>query len=219
MNARRRSLIGLAALGLLPPGVALADHGWNAIDMTGISPDLNLSMTRARDGKAVTQADYLGKVVMLYFGYTNCPDICPLTLSNAVRVLDLLGQQAAGVRVLFVTVDPNRDTLQVLKQYAAAFSPEVEGLRGTPDALMALARRYRIAYSVTPAHDGQAYEVTHSSAIYVFDRTGKARLLVPSLSTQSTNVAGVAADLRRLLAPHPQRGMFSHLMEFFRSFV
>ncbi len=175
-------------------------HGeWHAADVSGAAPALDLSMTRANDGKAVSAADYRGKVTLLYFGYTFCPDVCPLTLSNVTRVLKTLGPDADGVRVLFVTVDPNRDTPAVLQRYVAAFDPRIDGLRGDPNQLAALARRYRVAYSVDPHGAGGRYEVTHSSAIYVFDRSGKARLLVSSLSTDHPDIDGTAADLRALL--------------------
>ncbi len=156
-------------------------------------------MTRASDGKPVTETDYRGQVVMLYFGYTFCPDVCPTTLSNVSRILDRLGSRAPQVRVLFVTVDPNRDTLPVLAAYVKNFAPQIEGLRGAPDQLAALARRYRVVYSVTPETKGQPYEVTHSSAIYVFDKSGAARLLVSPLTISNVDIAGVTADLKRLI--------------------
>jgi protein SCO1/2 len=115
------------------------------------------------------------------------------------------------VRVLFVTVDPNRDTLTVMKQYAASFAPQVQGLRGTPDALASLARRYRIEYSVTPKSAGHPYEVTHSSAVYVFDSSGAARLLIPSLALQAPDIAGVTADLHQLINAGGEGGFISHI--------
>jgi len=156
-------------------------------------------MTRAADRKTVTAADYRGKVTLLYFGYSFCPDVCPMTLSNVARVLREIGPRASDIRVLFVTVDPDRDTLAVLKPYAAAFAPQVDGLRGDPDQLAALARRYRVAYSVSPASPGHVYEVTHSSGIYAFDRLGRPRLLISSLSSARPDVTGTAEDLRALL--------------------
>jgi protein SCO1/2 len=214
----RRPLLGLLLGGVfaLP---AHADHGWHDIDMSGISPPLEFSMTRAGDGRRVTQADYRGNVVLLYFGYTFCPDVCPLTLSNVTHILTKLGKEADRVRVLFVTVDPDRDTLPVLRQYAAAFGPQVDGLRGTPDALVALARRYRLEYSVAPASAGHPYTVTHSSAIYVFDQTGAARLLIPSLASQSPDIDGVTADLRRLIEGGAHQGTISHWLAYLRSLV
>jgi len=104
---------------------------------------------------------------------------------------------------LFVTVDPNRDNLPALKRYVALFAPQMVGLRGTPDELAALARRYRVAYSVTPAHEGHPYEVTHSSLVYVFDQNGNARLLVDSMATQKPDVVGTEDDLRRLIVQRP----------------
>ena len=217
----RRRLLGAGlAAGLLAGGPALADHGWHDIDMQGVSPPLRFSMTRASDGRTVTGADYRGKLVLLYFGYTFCPDVCPMTLGNIARILQRLGKQATQVRALFVTVDPNRDTLPVLKQYAAAFAPEVVGLRGTPDALTALARRYRVAFSVTPASKTAPYQVTHSSAIWVFDRSGAVRLLVPSLASADADLNGVTSDLRRLLAEPPAGdGAMSQALDLLRRLI
>jgi protein SCO1/2 len=168
---------------------------WHLTDISGAMPPLDFSMTRANDGQAVAAGDYRGKVTVLYFGYTHCPDVCPTTLANLSGALKLLGHKAKNVRVLFVSVDPDRDTLPVLKSYVAAFAPQVDGLRGTPNALTALTRRYRAIYNVTPASPGHPYEVTHSNTIYVFDRTGRARLV--GTSTQDTK--GIADDVERLL--------------------
>ncbi len=184
---------------------------WHETEITGAMPDLNFTMTRAEDGKEVTAADYKGKVTLLYFGYTFCPDICPTTLANVAQILKGLGDDASEVRVLFVTVDPNRDTPKVLNQYTDAFSPEVDGLRGTPDQLAALARRYRVAYSIKPSDDPTKYEVTHSPAIYVFGKQGKVRLLISSLGTSKPDVKGAEADLRRLLGDNEESGWFGWL--------
>lgn len=125
-----------------PPGMT---------DIKGIMPALDLSMTRANDDAVVKASNYLGKVSVLYFGYTHCPDVCPTTLSNLTLALGALGGDANKVRVLFVSVDPERDTLPVLKAYVAAFAPQIDGLRGSTNEVARLARRYRVAYSVTPA--------------------------------------------------------------------
>lgn len=205
----RRRLAGLVAAGI---GIAcLAGCGsgakWHAIDVSGSLPPLSLAMTRAEDGKPVTQAAYRGKVVLLYFGYTNCPDVCPQTLANIDDVLTRLGAGARDIRVLFVTVDPNRDTAAALAAYARNFGPQIIGLRGTPDQLARLARRYRVVYSVAPASEGHPYEVTHSSAVYVFDGSGAARLLVAGLASPTPDLEGTAADLRRLLAQSQPGGV------------
>ncbi len=205
MRDRIPSLSAFALTGLIfalvlsgfAPGPARA---WNSTEMTGALPALKFTMTRARDGKTVTAADFKGKIVLLYFGYTFCPDVCPTTLMNVTDMLKHLGKRADDVRLLFVTVDPNRDSLAVLKQYAGSFAPQVVGLRGTPDQLATLAKRYRVAYSVTPAHDGKPYEVTHSSAVYVFNRTGDIKLIFTSLSKPNVKLGATLADLRGMVA-------------------
>ena len=185
-----------------------------AIDISGNSPPLEFAMTRASDGRRVTEADYRGRIVMLYFGYTFCPDVCPTTLANVADILKRLGPDAERVRLLFVTVDPDRDTLPVLADYVKNFAPQIDGLRGDSDQIASLARRYRIAYSVTPATGTRPYEVTHGSAIYVFDATGAARLLIPSLGSTTGDIAGVTADLRRLIEGANPPGLFARLMRF-----
>jgi protein SCO1/2 len=210
-NAR---LGGLLCAGALALAVAACDESqpWHETEITGALPDLAFTMTRADDGQTVTAADYRGKIVLLYFGYTFCPDVCPMTLSNIAQILDRLGPQAEDVRVLFVTVDPNRDTLPVLKQYAAAFAPELDGLRGNPAQLAALAKRYRVAYSVRPKTAEHDYEVTHGSAVYVFDGTGKVRLLLSSLATGKPEIAGSTADLKRLIAGSQPQDLLHRLL-------
>jgi protein SCO1/2 len=190
------ALVGVLAL----EACAKAAHWSAGDDVTGVFPPLAFTLTRATDGKVVTEADYRGRVPLLYFGYTFCPDVCPTTLLNVAQVLKRLGPSADQVRVLFVTVDPNRDTLPILKDYGAEFSPEVDSLRPTPDQLAGLARRYRAAYSVSPGDKDHPYAVTHSSAIYVFDKRGNARVLFTSLSTDMPNIDGAGADLRQLIA-------------------
>jgi protein SCO1/2 len=211
----RRALGGMAGagLGLLLLGGCSDDAKWHAIDVTGSSPPLKFTMTRAADGKTVTEADYRGHIVMLYFGYTYCPDVCPTTLANIDDILKRLGPEAQQVRVLFVTVDPKRDTLPVLAAYTKNFGPDVVGLRGTDDEIAALARRYRVVYSVTIDPKEKSYAVTHSSAIYVFDRTGAARLLVPSLATTSPDIAGTADDLTRLVQNAHPPGLLARLLQ------
>ena len=203
------SAIGLAAVLLAG---CRNDAKWHATEISGAFPALAFDMTRAQDGKEVTAAEYHGDIVMLYFGYTYCPDVCPTTLTNVAAALREIGVDAKHVRLLFVTVDPDRDSVEVLKSYTAAFAPEIDGLRGTPDALAALARRYRVSYSVTPESKDHAYEVTHSSAIFVFDGSGAVRLLVTSLATPKPDVDGTAADLRRLVAEAHRPGFLARIL-------
>ena len=191
------TIFRLAAVCLTVLLAACGDGGarWHATDITGSMPALKFSLTRASDGAAVHGDDYRGKVVVLYFGYTHCPDVCPATLANLADAIAKLGVGGNDVRVLFVTVDPSRDSAPVLAGYAHAFAPQIDGLRGTDDQLTDIARRYRVIYRVTPDSPGHAYEVMHSDAVFFFDRSGRARLV----STKTDDIEGTAADLKRLL--------------------
>lgn len=207
--SRRLVLLGGTLL-LAAPSPAFA-YDWHGTDITGYVPNLSFDMMDANTGKPVTQADFRGEFVLLYFGYTQCPDVCPLTLQRVAQVFDTLGKDRQHFRFLFVTVDPDRDTLPILKGYTAAFSPLFVGLRGDGNAVARFARRYRIGYSVSPATKTHPYEVTHSSAIYVFAPDGSPRLLLGSLSTTDPDIAGTAADLEHLLHTR-SRGLLSRLI-------
>jgi protein SCO1 len=159
-------------------------------DISGAMPRLDFHLVRASDGAAVTGESYRGHVVALYFGYTNCPDICPATLANLAGMVNKVGSK--NVEVLFVTVDPKRDTLPILERYVNAFSAQFEGLRGTDEELADLARRYRVAYSVNP---GPPYSVMHSNAVFFFDATGRVRLV----TTDTSHTDAMAEDVKRLL--------------------
>jgi len=163
-------------------------HAFHMTDISGGMPKLDFHMTA--DGKAVSAADFRGKVVALYFGYTHCPDVCPTTVANLTDMLGKVG--SPDVRVLFVTVDPERDTDAVMADYAKAFSPQVVGLRGSDNQLASLARTYRVAYQVKK---GSPYEVMHSNAVFFFDRDGRARLV----TTDTSDANAMAEDVKRLL--------------------
>ena len=209
-----RWLAVLFCVGLLAFGLSSCDkpQPWHETDISGAMPPLTFTMTRAEDGKTVTGADYRGKVTMLYFGYTFCPDVCPTTLSNIAEILSRLGPEAKDMRVLFVTVDPNRDSLAGLKDYTDAFAPQIDGLRGDAAQLSAFAKRYRISYSVTPKTADHDYEVSHGSAVYVFDRTGKIRLLVTGMSTPTPGIDDIVADLKRLLDEDSSPNLLQRLL-------
>jgi protein SCO1/2 len=179
-----------AALFLALMLAACGRSGFHMTDISGAMPKLDLHMTRASDGAAVSGKSYRGKVVVLYFGYTNCPDVCPATLANLTGMLGKLDSK--NVQILFVTVDPHRDTPKQLSEYAKAFSSQIEGLRGNDNQLADLARRYRVAYSVDPK---EPYTVMHSNAVFFFDPTGRIRLV----TTDTTDTVAMAADVERLL--------------------
>lgn len=166
-------------------------------NITGLMPQLEFRLND-QDNQVVSAENFRGEVVLLYFGYTQCPDACPATLAMLRQALRTLGPGAAGVRVLFVSVDPQRDTAAVLKRYVGYFGPQFVGLRGDDTALNALTRRYRVAYHREKPDAHGYYAVDHSSAVFIFDRTGDARLLAGSTS----GAAAIAADLRRLLSSY-----------------
>lgn len=161
---------------------------WHMTDISGAMPRLDFRMTA--EGKPVSGEDYRGKVVALFFGYTHCPDVCPATLANLTDMAAKLN--SPDLRILFVTVDPDRDTDTVMSDYAKAFSPQVVGLRATPNQLANLARTYRVAYDVKK---GPPYEVVHSNAVFFFDKDGKTRLV----TTDTSNAEAMAEDVKRLL--------------------
>lgn len=160
--------------------------GWHMTDISGGMPRLDFHLSE--NGRPVTGEDFRGKVVALYFGYTHCPDVCPTTLANLTQ----MAEKSPDIRILFVTVDPDRDTDAVLNDYAKAFSPQVVGLRGSANQLADLARRYRVAYTVKK---GPPYEVMHSNAVFFFDRYGRARLV----TTDTSDPSAMAEDVKRLL--------------------
>jgi len=190
-----RRFRALALVALLALAGCHHDLSPQDVNIAGLVPDLALDMTDVQTGKPVTAADFAGKVTLLYFGYTNCPDVCPATLYNVDRILRGLGPLAAKVQLLFVTVDPDRDTPSVLAQYTALFGPNIIGLRGNADQLYSLARRYRVVFSVVKT---PVYSVTHSAAIYVFNADGKAQFLIAGLDTTTPDIKGITADIANI---------------------
>ncbi|WP_266159353.1 SCO family protein [Dyella silvatica] len=150
--------------------------GWRLTNVTGHMPDLDFKLIDDQ-GKTVTGKDFRGKAVLLFFGYTHCPDVCPLTLAQLHVVMQRLGPQADQARILFVSVDPARDTPDIMHAYVNAFDPRAVGLTGSAGDVEALAKRYRSAFTREPNKGDNNYDVSHSSAIYLFDQDGKARLL------------------------------------------
>jgi protein SCO1/2 len=147
-------------------------------------------------GKLESSKDFLGKVVVLYFGYTHCPDVCPTTMAHLARAEQLLGPQGKDVQVIFVTVDPKRDTPKVLDAYVHAFMSSAIGLSGTVAQTKTLAGRYHVSYSYGKPDAHGNYVVNHSAAIYVFGPHGNGRLI----GTELTPPEGIAHDVHQLLA-------------------
>ena len=170
---------------------------WSLYDVSGHLPDLKFSL-QGEGNRVITQNDMKDKTVLMFFGYASCPDICPTTMAQLTEVLEKLGDEAKDVRIIFVSVDPHRDTPDVLQAYVNAFNKNAIGLTGTERQVADLARRYRVAYQIEkpkPGDDAKIYDVTHSRGVFIFDRTGRARLLAPD--TEKVDV--VTQDLRQLL--------------------
>ena len=166
------------------------------IDITGstaFGKDFNLLDP---DGKVRTLADFKGKVVLMFFGYTQCPDICPTTLTEMQQVMALLGPQSDKVQVLFVTVDPERDTAAILKQYVPAFDPRFLGLRPADDAaLEKVAKDFKIYYKKVPGTSPGSYTMDHTAGSYAFDPEGRLRLYIK----HAQGPEALAHDLKELL--------------------
>lgn len=175
------------------------DGRWHGKDISGLMPELDFELMGSR-GETVTPQDSAGTIRLLYFGFTSCPDVCPTTLTDLRKAVNQLPRDYRDdVTTLFVSVDPERDTPERLASYASFFGDQVVGLTAAESELRELSKRYRTTFGYDePDADGN-YNVSHSSAVYVFDRTGKARLLLrPGLTTQqvSEDLAQLAKESR-----------------------
>jgi protein SCO1/2 len=148
------------------------------------------------NGKPRTLADFKGKVVMVFFGYTQCPDVCPTTMAEMASVMQKLGPQADQVQVLFITLDPERDTQQLLAGYVPAFDKRFLGLRGTLEQTAKTAKDFKVFYAKVPGSDPKTYTIDHTAGTYVFDRDGKLRLFM----RHDEKPDEIAHDLRQLLS-------------------
>ena len=187
----------LVCVAILLAGCSEKSPDWTLYNVTGHLPDLQFTLQGAGN-RTVTERDLQGKTVLLFFGYASCPDICPTTMAQLSEVLQKLGDDARDVRVLFISVDPHRDTPDVLQAYVDAFNNQAIGLTGNEAQVADLARHYRIAYQIEkpkPGDSADTYNVTHSRGVFVFDNRGKARLL----ASDTDNVDAVTADLRKLI--------------------
>jgi protein SCO1/2 len=140
-----------------------------------------------QDGRARTRADFKGQVTVLLFGFTHCPDLCPTTLSNLAAVLDQLGEDRDRVEIVFITVDPERDTSGVLRDYLSGFGPNFIGLTGEAVAIRKVAKTFKVFFQKKPLPDGD-YTMDHSAVIYILDPQGRVRLMF-SAGRQPEDVA------------------------------
>ena len=166
---------------------------FHASDVSGKFAGADFKLTD-HNGKLRTLSDFRGKVVVLFFGYTHCPDVCPTTMADLAQVMAHLAKEADRVQVLFVTIDPERDTQALLAQYVPAFYPDFLGLYGDKNATEQVAKTFNIVYQKQPSSAG--YNVDHSAGSYLIDTDGKVRLLSP----YAQRVDYLEQDIRLLLA-------------------
>lgn len=165
-----------------------------ATDITGADFAHDFHLTD-HNGHARTLADFKGKAVALFFGYTHCPDVCPTTMADLASAMRLMGERSNDVQVLFVTLDPERDTQELLAQYVPSFDSRFLGLYGTPEQTAAVARDFKVFYAKqeSAGHDG--YTIDHSAGVYAFDKAGKVRLYFK----YAQKPAEIAHDLEQIL--------------------
>ncbi|MDP9929561.1 SCO family protein [Variovorax paradoxus] len=167
---------------------------FNAVDITGADYAKDFSLKDA-DGKVRTLADFKGKVVVLFFGYAQCPDVCPTTMTEMAQVKQQLGSDGDKLQVLFVTVDPARDTPEVLKAYMGAFDPGFVALIPTADQLATIAKDFKVYFKKVEGKTPTSYSMDHSAASFVYDTQGRLRLY----ARYGAGVAPMVSDVKALL--------------------
>ncbi len=190
---RRTFLVSAAALTLAACGKDAPQ--FTGIDITGADYATDFALTD-HNGRSRTLADFKGKVVVIFFGFTQCPDVCPTSLTDMAQAKQLLGADGDRMQGLFVSVDPERDTPEVMKAYMAAFDPSFLALYSKPDELPALAKAFKIYYKKVPGSTPDNYTMDHSAGSYVYDPQGRVRLY----NRYGTGAQALADDVKKLLA-------------------
>jgi protein SCO1/2 len=197
---KRSALKHLATLGLLAGAAGLMSacsdkkQSFAAIDVTGADYARDFSLMD-HNGQTRTIRDFSGKVVVLFFGYTQCPDVCPTSMAELAEVKKLLGKDGDRLQGLFITVDPQRDTPEVLKAYMTNFDPSFLALYTTPDKLVSLAKDYKVYFKKVDGQTPTSYTMDHSAGSYIYDTQGKLRLY----TRYGTGTAPLLADIKLLL--------------------
>lgn len=203
VDTRRGQLIRWSSVLALAVAAAAALTGcdrasapsFKAIDITGADYARELSLTDP-DGKRRSLAEFKGRVVVVFFGFTQCPDVCPTTLVELAAVKKQLGADGDKVQGIFVTVDPERDTPELLKAYVDNFGAGFIALRGTPEETLAAAKHFKVFYAKVPGKTDTSYTIDHTAGSYLFDPQGRVRLF----TRHGTGAEALAHDLKILLA-------------------
>lgn len=180
-------------------GLGAADKpAFKGVDLSGAEYARNLSLSD-QDGRARSLAEFKGKVVVVFFGYTQCPDVCPTTLAELAEVKRSLGADGARVQGIFVTVDPERDTAPLLKAYLNSFDPTFVALRGSEEQTKAMAKEFKIFYAKVPGKTPESYTMDHTAASFIYDPQGRVRVF----SRYGSGAQALADDIKLLLAEKP----------------
>ena len=195
MQLNRRTFLIAAGASVALSACTDSKPQFKAVDLTGAdyAKDFQLPDT---EGRLRTMADFRGKVAVVFFGYTQCPDVCPTTLAEIAQAKKLLGPDGDKVQGIFITVDPERDTPQVLKAYMANFDPGFVALRGSPEQVAAVAKDFKIFYKKVEGKTPGSYTMDHSAASYVYDPQGRLRLY----TRYGSGAQALADDIKLLLA-------------------
>ncbi len=195
VSARLMGALGASSAAVWLAACSDSKPQFASVDITGADYAKDLALTD-HNGQARTLKDFAGKVVVLFFGYTQCPDVCPTTMTELAEVKRLLGAQGEQVQGVFVSLDPERDTPEVLKAYMANFDPSFVALTGNADQLAAVAKDYKVYYKKVEGKTPTSYTLDHSAASYIYDPQGRLRLY----ARYGAGAPVLAADIKLLLA-------------------
>ncbi|HWK71583.1 MAG TPA: SCO family protein [Burkholderiaceae bacterium] len=194
---KRRSLLTLplaAALALSMAACGKKEVAFKGSDISGTKLGQDMAMVDG-SGTLRTLADYKGKVAVVFFGFTQCPDVCPTAMAELAQTMEILGDDAGKVQVLMISVDPERDTPEILSAYVKAFNPDFVGLTGTPEQLSTTAKSFKAYYAKSAGATPGQYSMDHASSFYIIDPEGEARVLVSG----NASAQDIADDIRQLL--------------------
>lgn len=189
-----RAIVAVIAAAMLLAACSPDAPTFKGADITGASFGRELALAD-HHGKARTLADFRGKAVVIFFGFTQCPDVCPTALSALAEAMRRLGPDAARVQVLFVTIDPERDTADLLSRYVPAFHPSFLGLRGDAEATARVAKEFKVLYQKVPGQTPDTYTMDHSAGLYLLDPQGRLRVF----ESHGQGAEAIAHDLAQLL--------------------
>lgn len=201
MNTRRNAIESIASCALFVGATGLLiscsqeqKMQFKSIDLTGADYAKGFSLTD-HNGQVRTLKDFAGKIVVVFFGFTQCPDVCPTSMAELASIKQMLGADGGKLQGIFISVDPERDTLEVLKAYMVNFDPTFLALRPTPEQLPGVAKDFKVYYKKVEGRSDSSYNMDHSAGSYVFDTRGNLRLY----NRYGSGIEGLVGDIKQLL--------------------